>query len=376
MKKTHHPIYVYGLAVIFMLAAIGDNALACCATAAVQAAHMKTDMLIESQHQSTVTNVNTNTTKEATLIRDKIEEVGSVLQQETRAQTSSTSRMFEAQNQLLRDLFMSAGLAQEKSIIDRVYGERSLPSTGCESIDLGASIRNGGTVMARIKNSSVEKAVAHTNKYERAMDAKQAAQKMLETAPAADQLANIMFTNIVEKDNQKQMIESIMYLTDPQPPRPLTSNEKNKDQAIEYESQRNLRNRHMALVQQVLADHIARRMPSMPLGGWASEQWKNMGGQGKPPGVVDGYMSESSVIDMLVESRIGNPNWTTVTVPQLNDTGLKREQLYMDAARLYIEREQMKMMEQILVLNALNIANRLTTETDAKLQQMSLTMEQ
>ncbi|MGD9369154.1 MAG: hypothetical protein PVH87_25835 [Desulfobacteraceae bacterium] len=366
-------IFATIISIAIILTAFADNVSAgCCAVPHIEKSHQVTDRLINAEAVKT----RNNTLLQATRIRDKIEEVGQALQQETRAQTSSTTQMFEAQNQLLKDLFEAAGLAREKSIIDRQYGDKSMPPAGCESVDLGASMRSGGQVRQKIKAGTVEKAVAHANRFSRAVDAKKELQTMVDEAPAADQLANAMFGSVVEKEDQKAVLESVIYLSDPSPPRPLSDHEKTKPQATQYESERELRNRHMAIVQQVLADHVSRRIPSMPLGAWASEQWQSMGGTGEPAGVVDGYMSATSVVDMLVDSRIGNPNWSSTTVPSLNDTGLKREQLYMDAARLYIEREQMRMMEQLLVLNALNMAGRLNSETDAKLRQMQINMEQ
>lgn len=369
-------IFSLMLSVSIVLMGFSDKAIACCAAAFVEKAHIQTRMEMKQNHSKSRSNINRNTTKEANRIRDKIEEVGQALQQETRAQTSATTQIFEAQNQLLKDLFEAAGLAREKAIIDRQYGDKSMPPTGCESVDLGASMRSGGQVRQKIKKGTVQKAVEHANKFKRASDAKKELQKMVNQSPEADRLANAMFGSVVEKEDQKAVLESVIYLTDPSPPRPLSDSEKDRPQATRYEAERDLRNRHMAMVQQVLADHVARRMPSMPLGAWAADQWQSMGGAGDPAGVVDGYMSANSVVDMLVESRIGNPNWSSTTVPSLNDTGLKREQLYMDAARLYIEREQSRMMEQLLVLTALNMAQRLSNGTDEKLRQMQIRMEQ
>jgi hypothetical protein len=360
-----------------LLAWLPGSAMAgCCAAPLIEKAHIQTRMEMKSNHETSRSNINMNTTREANRIRDKIEEVGQVLQQETRSQTTAQTKMFEAQNQLLRDLFESSGMAREKSIIDRQYGDKSMPPSGCESVDLGASMRNGGDVREKIKAGTVEKAMLHANKFKRSVDAKKEVQRMINEAPPADKLANALFESVIQKEDQKAALESLIYLSDPQPPRPLSENEKNKERATQYEAERDLRNRHMAIVQQVLADHVARRMPSMPLGAWATEQWLIMGGTGDPAGVVDGYMSTTSVIDMLVDSRIGNPNWHSITVPSLNDTGLKREQLYMEAARLYIEREQMRMMEQLLLLSALNVAGKLNSDADLKLRQLAKTMEQ
>jgi hypothetical protein len=365
-------IFVTIVSLSLFCAGVADAKGKCCAGPIVRNAHRKTDALIKAEHKLTKEHVS----KEATGIRDKVEEVGQVLQQEIRSQTSSSSQMFEAQNQLLKDLFETFGLAREKSIIDRQFGSAAMPTTGCESVDLGASMRSGGDVRKKIKNGTLEKAVQHANKFNRAVDAKREVKRMLDDAPPADQLAKAMFGPVVEKDDQKAALEAVIYLADPQPPRPLSEHEKTRAQAGQYEAQRSLRNRQMAIVQQVLADHVARRMPSMPLGAWASEQWKHMGGTGDPAGVVDGYMSFNSVVDMLVDSRIANPNWHTNTVPGLNDTGLKREQLYMDAAQLYMAREQMRLMEQLLVLNAMHLADRLNSDADAKLRQMQINMEQ
>ena len=91
--------------------------------------------------------------------------------------------------------------------------------------------------------------------------------------------------------------------------------------------------------------------------------------------MVDGNMSTNSMVDMLVDSRIGNPNWMTVTVQGLNRVGLAREHLYMEAASLYMQREQMRMTEQLLVLTALNVANQLTTQADERIKQLKVKME-
>ncbi len=368
--------------IISLFAANSATAKGGCSCGNVNNYHKATRGRVSSQHAGTRDLIRTemNETREtlsteAGLTRDKIEEVGAVLQKETRAQTSSLGKMFEGQGQLLEDLFKSTGLAREKLIIERQYGDKSMPPTGCEGVDLGASMRSGDRVRQRIKEETVAKAVEHSSKFYRAIDAKKANQEMLANAQEPNEMAKAMFASVVEKDDRKAVLESVFYLSDPQPPRPLSENEKQSRLGLEYEVERNIRNRHMAIVQQVLADHVARRIPSMPLEAWAVDQWNKMGGEGSPTGVVDGLMSANSVIDMLVESRVGNPNWLTVTVPSMNDTGLKREQLYMDAARLYIEREKMRMTEQLLVLSALDIADRLSQKSDTRLKQLQVNME-
>jgi hypothetical protein len=359
--------------IILVMVFAAENALAACCgcVAATKAAHVTTDALIKAEHSATRTTINT----EGLLLRQKVEEVGSVLQQETRSQTTAQERMFAAQNQLLQDLFTAAGMAQEQLNVQREYGDKSMPVTGCEGVDLGASVQNAEKVRKKIGQKTLSMAANRTDKYLRAKDTKGEVQRMLDEAPPPNQLAASIFNSIVETDDQKAVMESIFYLTDPLPPRQLTQNEMTKPQAVDYEAQRSLRNRHMALVQQVLAEHAARRIPSMPLEAWAIEQWREMGGQGSPPGLVDGNMSTNSMIDMLVDSRIGNPNWMTVTVQGLNRVGLAREHLYMEAASLYMQREQMRMTEQLLVLTALNVANQLTTQADERIKQLKVKME-
>ena len=336
---------------LFISIVITNNVFAYCASAPqVAAEHMQTRGLVTTQHSTTKALVSF----EAALIREKIVWTSSILQKEIRSQTAAIGQMIKVQNQFLEDLMKSIAVSQEQAIIERTYGDQSIPKIICNNKDLAAT-RN------QVEKSLTLKALAearkHNEQYSQRQDANNAIDNMLANAPKGDGLVKILSADTIQPVDQKKALESLIYLTDRTPPRPLTDNEKKGIAAREYERVREIRNKKIAIPQKVFADHVTSRLPTLPLGPWAADQWQAMGGTGPVPGVVDDKISSVALTNFFVDSRIANPNWLAVDVISMNEVGLLRESLYMQAVDLYMKRKQTSLLEQIALMLALQLSN-------------------
>ncbi len=353
------------LLIIFLLnVSMTANAFAACSTfpqvagehiatrAAITASHAKTDALVSF---------------EALLIRDKIEWTSSLLQREIRSQTASIEQMFKTQNQFLEDLMKSIAISQEEAIIERTYGKKSIPKSNCNDNDQVA-IRNGVAPALAIK--ALGEAKKHTQTYTKRKTANDAIDSMLSAAPQSDDLIKLLSSDTIPVADQKKAIDALIYLTDQSPPRELDPKEKKGIVAAEYERIRKIRNLKIAFPQKVFADYISDRLPTLPLQKWATDKWKAMGGTGPVPGVVNGEISSVALTNFFVDSRIANPNWLSVDIIEMNEVGLARESLYLQAVELYMKRKQNILLEQIALMLAFQLSNDVTTQNSAALNHL------
>ncbi|MDR2198118.1 MAG: hypothetical protein LBR53_01445 [Deltaproteobacteria bacterium] len=280
---------------------------------------------------------------------------------------------------LLRDSLLSALEAQDHNqaarLTERTYEAESQPATICGNDVLGAGMQLGAKNLDRAGLDLLTKILERPRKFERPLD------YVAETAgddwPGAFEAAELGLTNgartysLEESARAEKIVES---LTNPLP-LPLLSPDKAESPAGKnYQAMRKDYELRLSVYQGVLARTVADRAPTVEgLEEWARDKWIGMGGEGDPPGLVEGRLSRESLLWLLTNTRLSSANWFEEELPALPEAGLLRELASMAAVSLELQREQNERLRDIGALLALNGADRLNQERrEAVLRQFSL----
>ncbi|MDR1577816.1 MAG: hypothetical protein LBT86_06290 [Deltaproteobacteria bacterium] len=127
--------------------------------------------------------------------------------------------------------------------------------------------------------------------------------------------------------------------------------------------------KRLALYQGILAQRLTSRAPTLGgLAEWVTRKWTDMGGSGTPPGLVEGYLSDSSLMWYLTNLRLGSDHWHEKILPTLPEAGLLREMVAMTAVQLELSRRQGAQLENLTLLMALEGLERLETRAKPALR--------
>ena len=73
-------------------------------------------------------------------------------------------------------------------------------------------------------------------------------------------------------------------------------------------------------------------------------------------------MSEAALLNLLVQARLGNPNWYT-QIAGATEAGLLRELVLMQAVQLQISHKNLEYLDRISVVTALDYLSRMEGTT-------------
>lgn len=286
----------------------------------------------------------------ASTIAQSILKVGQALQGEVAKQTATIMKLDEAASERFRQYLVEFGAAQARTDAQRMYGEQSRPSMGCEGRELGAGIMVGKKAEKLIAADYYNRFKTHNGEKRSVHQSDNWLKSLKEDSISAEKL---MPTYGTYRDAAEQQAarDLGLLLTNPYPSPPLQGGELNTREGAAYEARRKLKEARLVLPQKAMADIAAYRSPTMELGAWMMDMWRKAGGQGQPMGIVDGKISANALLDMLVDVRFANANWYD-NVLAMNEVGLQREAIQMQALQLEMMRRQMRSLEQIAALLA------------------------
>ncbi|MDR1546188.1 MAG: hypothetical protein LBU12_05660, partial [Deltaproteobacteria bacterium] len=144
-------------------------------------------------------------------------------------------------------------------------------------------------------------------------------------------------------------------LTDPLPPAEPSEALLRTPAGRVYAALKNDYEARQELYQGVLAKRLADRAPSVEgLAPWAADRWREMGGEGPPPGLVEGRLSETALLRLMTGQRLASANWHEEILPRLTEAGLLRELAAMEAVRLELDRRRNEHLENLTLMAALS----------------------
>lgn len=278
-----------------------------------------------------------------------IKYVGTVLEDKIVTQTKLQKEMHENEMKTLRDLLVGFGAAQERARAQDQFGELSRPNMACDGQELGAGIQVGKKAEKLVAADYLTRSAIHNLGIDQKNEqlSRQWLNSLEEQRLSAESL--MPTTGAFKTDEDLKAARDLTFvLTNPYP---SPAKAPTSAAASAYEAQRRLKQARLALPQKALSEIVAARAPVIELGAWAKDTWEKAGGEGEPMGVVNGKISATGLIDLLVDARFGNPNWYD-SLNEMNSLGLQREQLHLQVAQMEMMRRTMRMLEMLVALEA------------------------
>ncbi|MDL2268113.1 hypothetical protein LJC46_09065, partial [Desulfovibrio sp. OttesenSCG-928-G15] len=166
------------------------------------------------------------------------------------------------------------------------------------------------------------------------------------------------------EDQVAQAHESIKTLANPRPLPVVTDSQKSTPAGQTYAAAKKIHEGRLATVTETLNNHVVFHAPTLPqdVTTWAQNQWSEAGGNGTPPGIVDGKLSEAGLYKLLSQMRVGNPNWF-MQIATATDAGLLREMVVMQAFQFEIARKNTELLDRLSVIASLDFLTRMESST-------------
>ncbi len=264
----------------------------------------------------------------------------------------------------------TAAIAKEATKThDTFASPAALPKSICGGTNLGAGVQIASQVTKKLTEDMRKKQFDYSNTHQKPIKYQQ--RIVSDEHPKTEEMfKSLMPTNMTL--TQKELAdaqETIKSISNPAPA-PMITEEIEKESAA-YTAARKIHETRLSIAQAALTEHVAYHAPTLPteVTAWASEQWKATGSSGPVPGVVDGKMSQAALFNLLSQMRIGNANYSS-QLASLNETGLMRELVQMQSAKLELIRKNNELLDRLRILAALDYLTKMDGSTSEKLNEL------
>jgi len=241
--------------------------------------------------------------------------------------------------------------------IERTFDPNSQPETVCGNNQMGGGLQTSHKTLSQASSDLFEKIYERKSRYDRYLDyqSELIADDWPTPKMAVENMGLLNSGHTLTLDELKSAERLVEALTDPMPPRRAPDSRKNSPEARTYEAQLRNYETKQGLYQGIIVRHVAHRAPTVDgLSAWAAGKWKDMGGQGDPPGLVDGKLSQDALFWLLSNMRIASANWHEKILPSLPEAGLLRDIASMQAVQLELSRRNNETLEYIAMMMALD----------------------
>jgi hypothetical protein len=246
--------------------------------------------------------------------------------------------------------------------IERSFDLGSQPSTSCGNDDLGAVLLGSRDLVDLAGQAVVDRAAERRTRHDRPVDYLRELSAFPEPKDAASRLgvlpAGRTFT-VAELAEAERTLEA---LSDPLPLPALPEGPAGAPAGRAYEVQKRAYETRLGIYQGVLAKRLADRAPTLDgLESWARSKWESMGGEGDPPGLVEGRLSQEALAWLLSNLRLASANWHESVLPAMTEAGLLREMASMMAVELELSRRRDEHLQNISTMMAIAGLERLAS---------------
>lgn len=309
--------------------------------------------------------INAHTSAEATAIRTEItvaaQNIIGTIKVESATIVRAIIALKESNVAALKGL--GAAMGAQKTL--DLYGSTAQPNTLCGSTSVGAGVQVGTQAATEVRKDMRKKQIDYANNadarpYDYLTRILAAEHPDVKTIPDAIYPLDRTLT----PEQLAQAHETVKTLADPRPLPVATDDQKTTPAGETYAAARVVHEGRVQTAMESLNHHIAFHAPTLPgdVASWAQQQWQDAGASGTPPGVVDGKMSEAALLNLLVQARLGNPNWYT-QIAGATEAGLLRELVLMQAVQLQISHKNLEYLDRLSVVTALDYLSRMEGTT-------------
>lgn len=305
-------------------------------------------------------NINLNTKAEADNIRTDITDAARNIIGTIKTESATVVRAILSLKETNTASIKGLGAALGAQKTYDLYGASAQPNALCGSTSVGAGLQVGAQAQTEVRQEMRDKQLEYSN----TLDARPVGyldRISSEDHPKLTDMINAVFplSRTLTADQLSQAHETIKTLADPRP-LPVAETLKKTPAGQTYSAARLVHQGRVQSATESLNHHVGFHAPTMPddVTAWARQQWSDAGATGTPPGLVDGKLSESALLNLLVQVRMGNPNWFT-QIAGATDTGLLREIALMQAVQLQISHKNMEYLDRLSVVTALDYLSRM-----------------
>lgn len=288
-----------------------------------------------------------------------------VVSDQTRTIVSELKQLGEIMKHYQAQMVASTKAA-EKGIIDhsteRTYEPSSMPETNCGNDSMSGSLQSSVGVTNQTAEDMMKKLYERKKRYPLPVDYRK--ELLQDDRPKYDEVVELMGAlnpgktmTVEETAKNVRVLEAI---TEPIPLAELPQGAEKTSAGQNYQYKKETFETMRALYQGVVARYLAERSPSLEnMSEWAVGKWGDMGGDGDPPGLVDGKMSYDAWRTFMARMRITSANWHEEILPTLPEAGLLRDMAAMQAFSLELQRKEIELLEKISMMMALEGSQRL-----------------
>lgn len=317
--------------------------------------------MIRQSQQQIIQSVNANTNLEAQAIRSDILLAAQNIIGTIKTETATVVRAIISLKESNAALIKGQAIAKEAMTTQDLYGKAAQPTGLCGSSALGAGVQLGAQASRQVHQSMRQKQLEYANNKE-AKPLDYLNRVLAKEHPDVKQVTDSLFPleSTLKADEVALAQESIKTLGNPRPMPMVTDAQENTPAGQTYAAARAVHDGRLALAMETLNHHVAYHAPTLPddMTAWAQNQWKEAGGSGTPPGIVDGKLSQAGLYRLLSQMRMGNPNWFA-QIASSTEAGLLREQVLMQAIQLELTRQNAEYLDRLTFITSLDYLTRM-----------------
>jgi hypothetical protein len=245
--------------------------------------------------------------------------------------------------------------AQAQREFTRTWDITAQSVTGCGNDQMGAVLLGTEEINQKAGQLVMEKTSQRRLRFSRPVDYLTEAEIFPGSQSIAETLGGYSFGRTYTMSEFSEAQRFLETLSDPMPPSELPMSALSSAAGRIYSVQKKDYQIRQSLYQSVLAKRLTDRAPTAEgLDKWATEKWALMGGEGTPPGLVEGRLSREALFWLLTNLRLSSANWHEQVLPVLPESGLLREIASMMAIELELSRKRNEHLENIALMMALS----------------------
>lgn len=312
-----------------------------CAVTTIPPGGIATQLFVASAANQIVQNINTQ-------ISGMSRVIDADLQQLAAAQGAATDALYERLEKL-QLMTLSASQMMENSV--NFQSELSFPDAACGSMSQATAMQIGEQTSRTLKRRLADDFRA----YRYAFNTPEARRRALDRIDPAEVTAETIFPSdhTIRQERLDTTNALLRTIVNSEPPVNLPSGFERAELGRTYENGRKVMSAKQLPSEAAVASVLTAKMPTITGQSTAvRELWQYMGANGDPPGLTaDGLISPDAFLYLQVAARFENPNWFK-GLNERTQIGLQREQLLMDAMRLYVDHRSYELLQHIALLLA------------------------
>ena len=328
--------------------------------------------MIMMAKMETIQTINANTTAEAASIRSEILVAAQNIIGTIKSESATIVRAIISLKESNAAMIKGQAVAGQATRSEDLYGKAAQPAGLCGATSLGAGVQLGAQASRQVHGALRSKQLEHSNRAD-ARPIEHLGRILEEGHPSEKEMTDALFPlqDTLTEDQVAQAHEAIKTLSNPRPLPVVTDAQKATPSGQTYAATRKIHEGRVAAAMESLNNHVVYHAPSLPddVASWAQSQWKEAGGSGTPPGLVNGKMSEAGLFKLLSQMRLGNPNWFN-QITTATEAGLLREMTVMQAIQIELTRKNNELLDRLSFVVALDYLTRMEGTTGKELSDL------